>query len=585
MASNSVPTGAVSIAGTLTQNETLTASNTLADADGPASLTVSYQWQSSSDGSSWSNAATGATLTLTEPLVGKFMRVLARYTDNQNNTEEVASDASASEVANVNDAPTGAIKVDGNFAENQTISATNTLADADGLGTITYQWQSSSDGTNWNNLGTGPTMALSAIHVGKQIRVAASYTDGRGTAESVSSTGKAVTNVNDAPTGKVSIAGLVEPGKLLTASHTLADPDGLGIVIYQWQSSADGIKWNNISTGNTLGLSEAQMGLFIRVSASYTDGYGSKESVNSDPTSKVGHANNLPTGTVTISGTYTQNQTLTASNDLADVDGLGTITYQWQSSADNSTWANVSTGNTLTLADAQVGKYIRVLANYTDALGANESVASSTAAGGFNGPVGSQEGSVPQQYGSGNDRISALAGNNAIDAGDGNNIVTTGAGNDQITTGTGNDKIDAGAGDDKIIAGAGNDKISAGAGNDTVHGGAGKDKVLLGTGMDVFVFDTLAPGGADILEQFNADEDKFAFDADLFGSFADGFSSDNLVVGAKAKASNYDDYLLFDTKKGKLYFDADGVGRDKPILLVTIKLTLSGISEDSFVLL
>ena len=41
-------------------------------------------------------------------------------------------------------------------------------------------------------------------------------------------------------------------------------------------------------------------------------------------------ANNPPTGVVTITGTATQGQTLTADNNLTDADGLGTITYQWK---------------------------------------------------------------------------------------------------------------------------------------------------------------------------------------------------------------------------------------------------------------
>ena len=36
-----------------------------------------------------------------------------------------------------------------------------------------------------------------------------------------------------------------------------------------------------------------------------------------------------PTGSVTITGNAEVGQTLTASNNLADADGLGTITYQW----------------------------------------------------------------------------------------------------------------------------------------------------------------------------------------------------------------------------------------------------------------
>ena len=37
----------------------------------------------------------------------------------------------------------------------------------------------------------------------------------------------------------------------------------------------------------------------------------------------------IPPGTVTVSGTPVVGQTLTASNSLADADGLGAITYQW----------------------------------------------------------------------------------------------------------------------------------------------------------------------------------------------------------------------------------------------------------------
>ena len=36
-----------------------------------------------------------------------------------------------------------------------------------------------------------------------------------------------------------------------------------------------------------------------------------------------------PTGSVTITGTPVVGQTLTASNNLADADGLGAITYHW----------------------------------------------------------------------------------------------------------------------------------------------------------------------------------------------------------------------------------------------------------------
>jgi len=43
----------------------------------------------------------------------------------------------------------------------------------------------------------------------------------------------------------------------------------------------------------------------------------------------VNAVNDAPAGTVTITGTAAEDQTLTASNALSDQDGLGTISYQW----------------------------------------------------------------------------------------------------------------------------------------------------------------------------------------------------------------------------------------------------------------
>jgi Ca2+-binding RTX toxin-like protein len=62
--------------------------------------------------------------------------------------------------------------------------------------------------------------------------------------------------------------------------------------------------------------------------------------------------NSNPTGSVTISGTATQGQVLTASNNLTDADGLGTISYQWLADGTNISGA---TSTTFTLTQAQVG--------------------------------------------------------------------------------------------------------------------------------------------------------------------------------------------------------------------------------------
>ena len=83
-------------------------------------------------------------------------------------------------------------------------------------------------------------------------------------------------------------------------------------------------------------------------------------------TAAVANVNDAPTGTVTISGTATEDQVLTASNTLADADGLGAISYQWQRDGVNIAGA---TGATYTLGDADVGHAINVVASYTDGHG------------------------------------------------------------------------------------------------------------------------------------------------------------------------------------------------------------------------
>jgi hypothetical protein len=380
---NNAPIGSVTITGTASQGQTLTAANTLADADGIPTTgagAISYQWQA--DGVDLAGS-TSSTLVLAQAQVSKAITVLARYTDAQGTTESVASSATAS-VANTNDAPTGTVTISGTPTQGQTLTAANTLADIDvipttGAGVIAYQWQA--DGVDIAGA-TGSTLVLAQAQVSKAITVLARYTDAQGTIESVASSAtSAVANVNDAPTGTVTITGTPTQGQTLTATNTLADIDGIpttgaGAISYQWQ--ADGVDIAG-ATSSTLVLTQAQVSKAITVLARYTDAQGTIESVASSATSAVANVNDAPTGTVTITGTPTQGQTLTATNTLADIDGIpttgaGAIAYQWQ--ADGVDIAG-ATGSTLVLAQAQVSKAITVLARYTDAQATTESVASS----------------------------------------------------------------------------------------------------------------------------------------------------------------------------------------------------------------
>ncbi|MFM6511804.1 MAG: proprotein convertase P-domain-containing protein, partial [Microcystis panniformis] len=197
-----------------------------------------------------------------------------------------------------NTSPSGNLTITGTVTENQTLTANNNLADADGLGTLNYQWQQSTDGTNWTNISgaTNTTLSLGDNQVGKFIRVQVSYSDGQGTVETINSSAtSAVTNVNDVPTGSVTLNGTAAKNQTLTANNNLADADGLGTLNYQWQQSTDGTNWTNISgaTNTTLSLGDNQVGKFIRVQVTYSDGQGTVETINSSATSAVINVNTL----------------------------------------------------------------------------------------------------------------------------------------------------------------------------------------------------------------------------------------------------------------------------------------------------
>ncbi|WP_374681677.1 cadherin-like domain-containing protein, partial [Accumulibacter sp.] len=289
-------------------------------------------------------------------------------TDGHGTPESVTTPATAA-VTNVNDAPTGAVGIDNATpAQGDTLTASNTLADPDGMGTVTYTWKA-----NGTTIGTGTTYVLTEAEVGKLITVVASYTDGHGTAEAVTSAATAaVTNVNDAPTGAVSIDNATPAqGDTLTASNTLADPDGMGTITYTWKANG-----TTIGAGTTYTLTEAEVGKLITVVASYTDGHGTAESVASVATALVRSGNYSPIGLPVITGEAIEDALLTVDTSaVTDADGLGAFAYQWLRDGFAVPGAIHST---YTPGDADVGTRLSVEVTFTDGHGTRESLISAT---------------------------------------------------------------------------------------------------------------------------------------------------------------------------------------------------------------
>ena len=76
------------------------------------------------------------------------------------------------------------MSVAGTASEDQTLTAdASSVADADGMGAMSYQWARSSDGgATWTDINgaTGASYTLGDSDVGSQVHVNVSYTDGHG---------------------------------------------------------------------------------------------------------------------------------------------------------------------------------------------------------------------------------------------------------------------------------------------------------------------------------------------------------------------------------------------------------------------
>ena len=88
----------------------------------------------------------------------------------------------------INSAPTGEVTISGSLYPGSTLSASNTIADEDGLGEFSYQWIRHKDGNSFDIAGAvSADYVLTTADAGYQIGLKISYTDGYGKFSVVSS--------------------------------------------------------------------------------------------------------------------------------------------------------------------------------------------------------------------------------------------------------------------------------------------------------------------------------------------------------------------------------------------------------------
>jgi hypothetical protein len=276
--SNTIPDGELRLTNLAKVGQTISVDTTSFDDPDGFGSGLTYTWVI--DGNV-ENAATGNTLLLTSSMADKEVVVAVDYSDNWGTNESKSLDFI---VKASNDTPSGTLIISGTTTEGQVLTVnTSSLADADGLGTLSYQWLR--DGADIAGA-TSATYTPAQADVGAAISTRVSYTDGGGTAETVTSSAtSSITNVNDTPSGTLIISGTTTEGQVLTVNtSSLADEDGLGTFSYQWK--ADGTDING-ATSATLTLEKEQVGKEISVNLTYTDQEGTQEAFESASTNRV----------------------------------------------------------------------------------------------------------------------------------------------------------------------------------------------------------------------------------------------------------------------------------------------------------
>ena len=426
-------------------------------------------------------------------------------------------------LTSVNSVAGGSLSIDGTAKQGNVLHANNALTDLNGLGTLHYQWLA--DGKVIDKA-TADNYAPTQQEVGKTVSVNVSYTDLAGFSETVTSKASAIIpNINDAPTGVMSIKGIIKQGETLTASNnTLSDLDGLGVMSYQWSANGKVIKG---ATSDHYTLAQIEVGKKIMVSASYIDGFGTKESVKSLATVQVKNVNDTPKGNVKITNSSQDADTIMTSENLSDLDGLGSIKHQWMS---GDTILTKAKGSVYTITNHDVGKWISVAAQYSDKLGSKESVNSDSL---YINAMGTTKNDV-------------LVGSNN------NDYISGKSGDDSIQGGNGNDVLKGNQGNDTLIGGSGDDQLYGGLGKNVLTGGAGKDAFYLSLEKST-------------ITDFNPQDELLLFDRNIFKA---------LKKLGQLTLDTFDSYLTYNKATGELSYDDDANGLHKPVVIAQIGTNL-----------
>jgi hypothetical protein len=345
--------------------------------------TYSYQWQSSADGTTWTNI-TGATSSGYTPGVADESTQL-RVDVTATNADGTATASSqptsaipaAPPVATTAPSFTGTVQRSGTLTGNQGVWS--------GIGnSYGLQWQRSADGTTWTNItgATSGSYTLGVADEGDTVRLKVTAVNPDGTVTAVSAPSSTIQSAPPVTTATPTVTGTAQRGSTLTA--TAGSWSGIGNSYNdQWQRSTDtGSTWTNVSGATALtyspGLTDEGDELRLQVTASNADG---TVIATSAPTAAVATSAPSDTTAPAVTGSAQRGGSVTAGQGSWGGQG-NTYSYQWQRSADGSTWTNItsatSSGYAPTVADE--GDTLRAVVTATNPDGTVSASSAATSA-------------------------------------------------------------------------------------------------------------------------------------------------------------------------------------------------------------
>jgi large repetitive protein len=220
-------------------------------------------------------------------------------------------------------------------------NATLTATPGGGTGTCTLQWQSSTDGISWTNISgaTNPTLNITALTATASYH--AVYTCSGSGCDVVTSNSQTVT-VNPDLSITANLTNITQcMGGNSQLSITTTGGSG-GALTYTWEQSTNNSTWGaatgatNTSTYTPLAAAAGTMYYRVRVS----DAVSGCDAITS-ATSTV-----VVTPDLAISATLTPITECVGGNDALTVTTSGgtggALTYTWEQSLDNSSWAGAT---------------------------------------------------------------------------------------------------------------------------------------------------------------------------------------------------------------------------------------------------